>query len=347
MTDIPAKSGTVFITRAIPEMGLRLLKKSAKVKLWKGTDYASPPREYIINGIKKADVLYCLLTEKIDEEILSANPRLMGIANMAVGYDNIDIDTATRLGIPVSNTPGILTDTTADLTWALILSLTRRIVEADRYVREDKFKSWDPTLFMGRDISPGGSNSPKTLGIIGFGRIGQAVAQRARGFSMHIIVYDPMNKSLIDSTSRLKYRKLDTLLRTSDVVTLHVPLNEDTYHMIDKEKIALMKSSAYIINTSRGKVIDEKSLYNALKENRIAGAGLDVYEDEPCLYPGLTELPNVVLLPHIGSSSIDTRNEMSRLAAENALAFIQRKKAPNTVNPEVYQTDAYKERISR
>jgi len=335
----------VFVTRMIPEAGLTLLRKEAKVDVWPGPEDETPPKEEIIRGVRKADVLLCLLTEEIDRAIMEANPRLLGIANHAVGYNNIDVRTATALGIPVTNTPGVLSDTTADLAWALIMAVARNIVQGHQYVKRGRFKIWSPKLLLGMDVSPGGSGKPKTLGIIGFGRIGQAVLKRSKGFAMRVLVYDPLQKETIEQTEGVTYRELADLLRESDLITLHPALSKETHHLIGERELSLMKPTAFLVNTSRGPIIDEKALVKALQEGRIAGAGLDVYENEPDLAPGLMECENVVLLPHLGSASRETRDKMATMAAMNALSLLKKEKAPNTVNPEVYDTEPYHRRI--
>lgn len=335
----------VFVTRMIPEAGLILLRKEAKVDVWPGPEDETPPKEEIIRGVRKADVLLSLLTEEIDRAIMEANPRLLGIANHAVGYNNIDVRTATELGIPVTNTPGVLTDSTADLAWALIMAVARNIVQGHQYVKERRFKIWGPKLLLGMDVSPGGSGRPKTLGIIGFGRIGQAVLKRSKGFDMRVLAYDPLQKETIERTEGVTYRELVELLRESDFVTLHPALSKETHHLIGERELSLMKPTAFLINTSRGPIIDEKALVKALQEGRIAGAGLDVYENEADLAPGLMECENVVLLPHLGSASRETRDKMATMAAMNALSLMKKEKALNTVNPEVYETEPYHRRI--
>jgi glyoxylate reductase len=335
----------VFVTRSIPEAGLALLRKEASVDVWPGPEDETPSKEEILQGVKKADVLLCLLTEEIDRAVMEANPRLLGIADHAVGYNNIDVETATRLGIPVTNTPGVLTDTTADLAWTLIMAVARNIVQGHQYVKEGRFKIWGPKLLLGMDVSPGGSGNRKTLGIVGFGRIGQAVFKRSKGFDMRVLVHDPFQKETIERTGGVNYRELPDLLQESDFITLHTSLSEKTRHLIGEREFSKMKPTAYLINTSRGPIIDEKAMVKALREKRIAGAGLDVYENEPDLAPGLMECDNVVLLPHLGSASRETRDKMATLAATNALSMLKKEKAPNTVNPEVYHTEAYRRRI--
>lgn len=335
----------VFVTRLIPEAGLAILRGEAEVDVWPGPEDGTPSKEEIIQGVRRANVLLSLLTETVDHFIMEVNPKLLGVANHAVGYNNIDVETATQLGIPVTNTPGVLTDTTADLAWALIMAVARNIVQGHQYVKEGRFKIWGPKLLLGIDVSPGGSGKPKTLGIIGFGRIGQAVFKRSKGFDMPVLAYDPFQKEAIEQTEGVEYRNLRDLLRESDFITLHPALSEKTHHLIGEKELLMMKPTAFLINTSRGPIIDERALVKALQEKRIGGVGLDVYENEPNLAPGLLECKNVVLLPHLGSASRETRDKMATMAATNALSLLKKEKAPDTVNPEVYGTEAYRRRI--
>ncbi|MGC8842726.1 MAG: 2-hydroxyacid dehydrogenase, partial [bacterium] len=249
-----------------------------------------------------------------------------------VGYDNIDVKEATRRKIMVTNTPGVLTETTADLTFALILATARRLVEADKFTRSGKWKSWGPMLFLGRDVYGA------TLGIIGMGRIGQAVARRAKGFNMKIIYYSRRRNEEAEKELGAEYRELHSLLKEADIITIHTPLTEETYHLIGEKELSLMKPSAILINTARGAVVDQRALFKALKEKRIFGAGLDVYEKEPIdADDPLLELDNVVVLPHIGSATVETRGRMARMAAENLLAGLRGEIPQNLVNPEVLQ----------
>jgi lactate dehydrogenase-like 2-hydroxyacid dehydrogenase len=288
-----------------------------------------------------------MLTEAVDRELLAAGSHLLGVANYAVGFNNVDVAAATELGVPITNTPGVLTDTTADLAWALLMAVARNIVPADRYMRAGRYRLWGPNLFLGGDVSRGGAGTPKVLGIIGFGRVGQAVGRRARGFDMRVLAHDPILKDTIAETEGVEYAELVDLLAQSDFVTMHTLLNESTRHLLDAEAFKKMKSTAYLINTSRGPVVDEKALVEALRKNEIAGAALDVFENEPEMAPGLAELDNVVVVPHIASASRDTRDRMATKCAENAVALLKREKAPNCVNPEVYQTDAYRRRLQQ
>lgn len=335
-----------FVSRRIPEAGLRVLQDAGiEYSIGQQDTEHGLDRTTLLYGIRHADVLLSLLTERIDAEALSANPRLRGVANMAVGYNNIDVAEATRLGIPVSNTPGVLTDTTADLTWALLLAVARRVPGAEQYMRAGRYRIWGPDLFLGADVSPGGSGEPKTLGIIGFGRIGRAVARRARGFDMRILANSPEIDE-IDAFDGVDYAPLDTLLRESDFVTLHAPYTRETHHLIAEPQLRLMKPTAFLVNVARGELVEERTLVRALREHWIAGAALDVYEHEPAMAAGLADCDNAVLMPHIGSASTDTRELMARMAAENSVAHTRGEPAPNVVNPEVYQTEAYRERLA-
>jgi glyoxylate reductase len=291
----------------------------------------------LIEQLKSApyDALYCMLTNPIDAEVLAAAPNLKVIANMAVGYNNVDVAEATRRHIPVTNTPGVLTDTTADFAWTLIMSSARRVPEAERFLRAGKFHGWGPLMMVGHDIYG------KTLGIVGFGRIGRAVAKRAIGFDIQVLYHDKYPADP-DTERALNARSvsMDELLTGSDFVSLHTDYNPETHHLIGAPQFAMMKPTAYLINTSRGPVVDEAALVEALTSGRIAGAGLDVYEGEPTVNPSLLALENVVLTPHIASASLDTRNSMSLTAAENLLAGLKGERSSNCVNPEVYSSDA-------
>lgn len=315
----------VFVTRQIPQKGLEILKARFEVEI--GASDKSLSKREIYEGTKDADALVCLLSDAIDEEILSGAKKLKIIANYAVGYNNINVEYAKKHGIFVTNTPGVLTETTADLTWALMLTVTRRIVEADKFTRSGKFKGWEPELMLGSDVFG------KTLGVVGAGRIGQAVMKRAIGFGMRVIYYSKNRLPLdIESNLNASYVSLEGLLKEADFVSLHVPLTKDTYHMIGEDQLSLMKRTAYLINTARGPVVDEEALVKFLKEKRIAGAALDVFENEPLLTPGLTELDNAVITPHIGSASKETREKMSVIVAENVIAALEGKIPPNCVN---------------
>ena len=346
------KDKQVFITRRIPEVAIPILRQGgATVTVGQSDEEKGLSKEELLTGTRSADVLLSLLTEPITREVLGANPHLLGVANYAVGYNNVDVIAATELGIPVSNTPGVLTDTTADLTWALILGIARRVVEAHEYMVGGRYKLWGPNLFLGADVSPGGTGKRKVLGIIGYGRIGAAVARRAIGFDMDILAYDPHNpdaiaKDAADPSRHVRAASLEELLRESDFVSLHPLLTPETHHMISERELGMMKKGAYLINVSRGPVVDEAALVVALRNSTIAGAALDVFENEPLMAPGLAECRNAILVPHIASGSQDTRDRMAMMAATNAVAHLNGERAPNVVNPEVYETPAYAARRS-
>ncbi len=276
--------------------------------------------------------LFCLLTNPIDAEVMDAAPGLKIVANMAVGYNNVNVAEATRRGIAVSNTPGVLTDTTADFAWALLMSAARRVAEGDRFIREGRFHGWGPLMMIGQDVHG------KTLGIIGFGRIGRALAKRATGFEMQVLYYDkhPADPAT-EEALHARLVTMDELLAQSDYVSIHTDYNPATHHLIGTPELAQMKPTAYLINTSRGACVDEAALVEALKTNKIAGAGLDVFEREPEIHPGLLQLENAVLAPHIASASLDTRNAMGLMAVENIIAMLKGEKPLNIVNPEVYE----------
>ncbi len=313
----------ILVTRELPGPGLALLENHFEVTLHKGPRPLD--KNELIEMIKDKEALLCLLSDSIDADVFTAAKNLKVISNYAVGFNNIDLQEANRQKIPVCNTPGILTEATADLTWALILATTRRIVEADTYTREGHFKGWEPSLFLGYELSG------KTLGIIGMGRIGEAVAKRAHGFNMNVIYTSRSPKTI----EHAKSVSLKTLLQEADVISLHAPLTSETYHLISTKEFHLMKDTAFLINTTRGPIVDEKALLVALTEKQILGAGLDVYEEEPSITQGLTKCQNLILLPHIGSATVETRAKMSRIAAENAIAFFTSSQPHAVVNPEV------------
>ena len=319
----------VYVTREIPERGLKIIKKRLNAEVW--SEYGPPLKEVIIEKVRDVDALVSLLSDKIDVEVFDAASKLKIVAQMAVGFDNIDVKEATKRGIYVTNTPEVLTETTADFAWALLMAVARRVVEADRYVRSGRWKiSWHPSMLLGRDVYGA------TIGIVGAGRIGSAVARRAKGFNMKILYYDVVPRPELEKELGAKRVDLDALLKESDFVSIHVPLTKQTYHMINEEKLRLMKKTVYLINNSRGAVIDERALYRALKEGWIAGAGLDVFEREPTPVDSLLlELDNVVVAPHISSSSHETRSRMAEMVAENLIAFFEGKIPPNLVNREV------------
>ncbi len=319
----------LFMTREIPERGLNRIKEHFEVDLW--PEEAPPPKDVIIERVKDVDALVPLLTDPIDAEVMDAAPKLRIISQYAVGYDNIDVKAATERGIYVTNTPGVLTETVADFTMALMMAIARRIVEADKYIRQGKWKvGWHPLYFLGTDLYGA------TLGIVGLGRIGSAVARRAKGFNMKILYYDVFRREDLEKELGIKYVDLETLLKESDFVTLHVPLTPNTKDLIGEKELKLMNPTAYLVNTSRGKVIDEKALVKALKEGWIAGAALDVFYEEPTPPDNpLLELDNVVVAPHIASASLETRSRMAEIVAENLIVFKEGKKPPTLVNPDV------------
>ncbi len=305
----------IFITQRIPDSGPNLLKA---YDLDYNCNDGVLPKEVLIKRLQGKNIVLCLLTDKMDEEVFDRCPDIKMVANYAVGYNNIDIEAAKKRGVIVTNTPGVLDQTTADLAFSLIMSVGRRILEADRYMRSKQFKAWEPMGFLGFDIYGA------TLGIIGMGRIGSEVARRgSKGFGMKILYTDSAERNDLDFDAEKV--TLNELLKSSDFISIHVPLLESTKHLISADEFKIMKNTSYLINTSRGPVVDEKALYEALQNRDIAGAGLDVFEKEPEFYPGLETLENIVMVPHIGSASIQTRQKMSLLAAQNILDFIQGK----------------------
>jgi glyoxylate reductase len=339
---------TILIPWLLPDAGREVLKNAGiQCRFLHGPNGELPTPEELVAAVKDVGVLLPRATLNVPDEVIKANLHLKGVANWGVGYNNINIPLATELGIPVTNTPGILTETTADLAWALLMATARKIPQAHQYVLSGDWKGPGGKAFMGADIGPGGSNRSKVLGIVGFGKIGQAVYRRSQGFRMKVLVYDPPLRELIEQTEGVEYRELADLLKESDFITLHSPLTPATRHLIGKKELDAMKPSAVLVNTSRGPIVDEASLVEALRQGKIAGAGLDVYENAPVLAPGLKELDNVVLLPHIASASEDTRSQMAVLAAENAIIMLKGKKSPNTVNPQVFDGPEYCRRIER
>ncbi len=320
----------VLMTRQLPAAANEHLRKCVDLDIYK--NHPIMAKKDLLNYIQNKDGLICLLTDNVDADVINKSQNLKIIANYAVGFNNIDVAAATKRGIAVTNTPGVLTETTADLTLALMLSVCRRIVEADKFVRARRFAGWEPMLMLGQDLYR------KKLGIIGLGRIGQAVARRAQGFEMEIIYYETRRMpDEIERACRARYVTLSKLLKEADFITIHVPLTDKTFHMIGGRELKMMKKSAILINAARGPIIDEKAMINALENKDIAGCGLDVYEEEPKIDARLRKLSNVVLLPHIGSASIETRTKMAMLVADNVIAVLCRgEKPPNIVNPEIY-----------
>jgi glyoxylate reductase len=319
----------VYVTRQVPETGIDMLREVCDVEVWEGE--LPVPREVLMEKVSDIGGLYSLLTERIDAELLDAAPRLRVVSNMAVGYNNIDVEACTARGIPVGNTPGVLTGTTADCAFALLMAAARRIVEGADYVRAGKWKTWGPMLLMGSDVHGA------TLGIVGFGRIGQAMARRAQGFDMRVLYHDEYVTEADPALGATRV-DLDTLLAESDFISLHVPLTEETYHLIGQEELQQCKPAAVLVNTSRGEVVDPDALYQALHEGRIACAALDVTEPEPLPADHrLLTLPNCIVVPHIASASVATRTKMAVMAAENLLAGLKGERLPNCVNPEVQE----------
>jgi glyoxylate reductase len=305
------------------------LGEKFEVEYW--SDAERPPRAEVLRRVADKDGLICLLTEKIDDELLAAGPRLRTVANIAVGFDNIDLDACTHRGVAVSNTPGVLDDTTADFAWTLLMAVARRLIEGDALCRSGQWKGWNLDQLVGADIWG------KTLGILGFGRIGRAVARRASGFGMRIIYNDAVRAPAeIEGELRAEYMERDAVLREADFVSLHVPLLPATRGLIGARELGLMKPTAFLINTSRGPVVQEAALVAALERRQIAGAALDVFEREPQIGHGLLR-PNVVLAPHLASASVETRTRMAMMAAENTIAFFEGRRPPNILNPDVWK----------
>ena len=315
----------VLITKAIPEAGVDLLR-GAGVEIWM---YDGPrDRGWLLKDVRQVDGMISMLSDRVDGELLSAGNRLQGVANFAVGTDNVARDAANRQGILVCNTPDVLTESTAELAWALILAVTRRVVEGDQLVRHGRFDGWHPLMMLGTELRG------KTLGIVGAGRIGRAVARKAPAFGMRVLYWNRSPRPDLEQELRAVRAELDALLAESDVVSVNCPLTPETRHLITRERLARMKPSAYLVNTARGPVVDEAALQEALAARRIAGAGLDVYEREPEVQPGLIGLPNTVLLPHLGSATREARDGMARLAAQGVLDILSGRVPANLVNPE-------------
>jgi len=322
----------IFITRELFDDVITKISEYYEVEVW--DRYQAPPYDILLEKVKTCDALVSLLTDKIDTNLLQQAKNLRIIAQYAVGFDNINLETATKLGIYVTNTPGVLTESTAELTWALILAVVRRVVEADVFVRWGGWYrvgvGWHPKMLLGVELKG------KTLGIIGLGRIGARVAEIAKAFHMKTIYYDIIRNEKLEKELNIQYKELDELLKASDIITIHTPLTRETYHLIDENKLKMMKRSAVLVNTARGAIVDTNALVRALREGWIAGAGLDVFEEEP-LPPNheLTAFKNIIIVPHIGSATYEARHAMAELVAENLIAFYERKIPPNLVNKEV------------
>ena len=319
----------VFVTRIIRDKGLDPVKEACQADIW--PEELPPSREVLLERVRGVDGLLCLLTDRIDGEVMdAAGPGLKVISNHAVGFDNIDVAAATARGIPVGNTPGILTDATADMAFALMMAAGRRVVEAEKFLRAGKWKTWGPSMLLGLDFAGA------TLGIVGFGRIGQAMANRATGFDMRILYYDPNASNLPPGLPAVS-TDLDTLLQESDFVSIHVPLTPETRHLVNTEFLGKMKPDAVLVNTARGGVLDQPALYETLKANRIFAAALDVTDPEPLpLDSPLLELDNCIIVPHIASASVYSRDMMSFLSAKNLIAGVNGERLEHCVNPEVY-----------
>lgn len=324
----------IYVTQPIPEAGISKLTAATGVDVEVNPDDRVLTHEELVKAVRGRAGVLCLLTDRIDADVLQAADGCKVFANYAVGHDNIDVAEATRLKMLVTNTPGVLTEATADLAWALLFSAARRIVEADRFVREGRFVGWGPTLLLGADITG------RTLGIIGAGRIGTAMALRSVGFGMNVIYTDLERNATLEEKTNARKVELDELLSEADFISTHVSLNEKTRHLIGSEQFARMKPTVVLVNSSRGAIFDEQALLEFLQRNPSAAAGLDVYENEPELTSGLSLLDNVVLLPHIGSATVGTRSRMAVMAAENLLKAINEETPPNLVNPEALEGDS-------
>ena len=306
---------------------MALLKRHFRLDLYAHS--TAIPRRLLLSRVRSADGLLCLLTERVDAELLAAAPRLKMVATFSVGLDHVDLAACTARGVPVTHTPGVLTETCADFTWALLLAAARRVVEGDRLMRSGGYAGWDPLMLLGTDVHG------KTLGLIGFGRIGQAVARRALGFGMKIVYHDLYRPGrAVEKELKARHAGFRELLKVSDFVSVHTDLGPGTRHLIGRREFGLMKPSAVLINAARGPIVDEAALVAALRSGRIGGAGLDVYEREPKMAPGLAALPNAVLAPHLASASLETRSEMGRLAAQSLVDFLALGRRPlHLANP--------------
>jgi len=322
----------VLITRNFFNEAIDLIKTVAQVEVYPSEEDPIP-RETLLDKVQDIDGLLPMLTDRIDEELFDRSRNLKVVSNYAVGYNNIDVDEATKRNIMITNTPDVLTDTTADCAFLLLMAISRRLVEVDNYVRDGKWvKAWGPKMLLGSDITG------KTLGIIGLGRIGKAMIPRAQGFKMKVLYHDTSRDIKKEKELKIEYRSLDNILAESDYISLHVPLTDGTHQMINESRLKKMKKTAFLINTSRGPVIDEAALIKALKEKWIAGAGLDVHDKEPIqLDNPLLKLDNVILTPHIGSATIETRLAMAMKAATNLTKALKGEKPPDLVNPEIYR----------
>lgn len=314
----------IFVTRRIPEAGLALIRKTHDVVVFEHDRQIT--KAELFDGVRDTDGLLCLLSDPVDADVIATGKRLRCISTYAVGYNNIDVAAAKARAIAVTNTPGVLTEATADIAFALMIACARRIVESDAWLRAGNFEGWAPQMFLGQELVG------RTLGIVGAGRIGQALARRASGgFGMRILYHNRSRNEEFETATGAEHATLDTLLRESDFISIHVPLSPGTFHLIDERALGLMKPSAVFVNTARGPVVDEQALIAALRERRIFAAGFDVYENEPVIPRELIELPNTVLLPHIGSASIETRDRMAEMAAQNLIDVLEGKEPAHRV----------------
>lgn len=317
----------LYATHPLFEPARKILDANSQIEYWSAPE--RPPREEVLRRVKDREGLISLLTEKINEEFLGAAPNLRIVANVAVGYDNIDVEACTRRGIAVTNTPGVLDETTADFAWTLLMTVARRIGEGEALARSGQWKGWNLDQLCGADVWG------KTLGLVGFGRIGRAVARRASGFNMKVIYTDAVRApEEVERSVSAEFRDMDALLAEADFISLHVPLLQETRHLFNAGRFAKMKRSAFLINTARGPVVDEAALVAALESKQIAGAAIDVFEREPEIHPGLKRA-NVVLTPHQASASIETRSKMAVMAANNVVSFFKGQRPANILNPDV------------
>jgi glyoxylate reductase len=320
----------VLATRKLFPKAQEILNANCDVEYW--TNAERIPKDELLRRVTDKEGLVCLLTESVNDELLRAAPKLRIAANVAVGFDNIDLAECTRRGVVATNTPGVLDETTADFAWTLLMAVARRLIEADQLARSGKWTGWDLDQLVGTDVWG------KTLGIVGFGRIGRALARRAGGFQMKILYHDAVRAALdVEKSLHAEYRELDPLLAHADFVSVHVPLLPETRGLFNVARFSHMKKAAFFINTSRGLVVEEAALVQALETGKIAGAALDVFENEPSIHPGLRR-PNVVLAPHIASASLETRTRMACIAAENVVALFKGQRPANVLNPEALKT---------
>jgi glyoxylate reductase len=322
----------VLVTRRLPKAAMDAIQARTDADVWE--DEGAIPRDELLRRLGGKRGAVTLLTEKVDDEFLdAAGPDLVIVANYAVGFDNIDVAALTKRGVLATNTPEVLTETTADTAWALLMAAARRVPEGDRFLRSGTRWIWGPEMMLGQDVHG------KTLGVVGFGRIGQAVARRSRGFGMRVVYYDLYRPpEEVERELGAEYRELDDLLAEADLISIHVALTPETRHLFGADQFRKMKDTAVIVNTSRGPVIDEAALAGALREGEIFAAGLDVFEKEPEVHPDLLELENAVVIPHLGSATVETRDAMGLLAAENLLAGLEGRRPPTLLNPEAWET---------